>query len=714
MLRLFALAMFPTLLLCMQCREAQAETASVQPSFSIRLTEGQVIREYSPTISWTALADTRLKTYRYVVGLNRACAAPYQNTPRETTNLSTVVPAPLSNGKFYFCTWALFSDGSTQAAANNGVMFEIKVAPGAPQPPAPSLPAFSIQLMAGQVFTTLTPTFSWSPLASSSPVTYRYTIDVNADCAAPFQNSPRETTSTSAVAPTSLANGKFYYCVWALVDGQTKAASNNGVMFEINTSGGTVVTAPPPPPAPPVIAPPPPPITGTTNYTISPTPAESVSFAKHGLDQMAHIVGDGDFKSPIMTHKGFVYTAWVDDYRKLWVAKIDPVSGATQKTLLWSNVDDDPYHMGASVGVDAEGFIHVVGNMHHSPYNRKASFPEYQYAWQYWVSNAPESVGSFTFLGNNTTRTIPGTWISYARFYRNQAGTLFVAFRHRVHFGGGWDPGSIAAAIARYDRTTKTWSMLGGTSYAWGSETATYMASKSSGKTFFWQNAGADGTAYQKYLPEIFFDRRGRMHITIGVQDGSPTTANFLTSHIVYVYSDDEGKTFYRANGTLISQLPVQLSTATVAFDKTISGTDANGKTNGFGRSHVGVAPDGTPIVAAWADGTKRRGLLRKWNQAGYWEAPIDLGGSYGTAISTNYCGYLSHVMDRKIRRSTDGGKTWREYPVDIAYTTADRVLLDDVFHAATGHFRFLLYDPSGNITRVGTIQLNGLSTCAP
>ena len=124
----------------------------------------------------------------------------------------------------------------------------------------------------------------------------------------------------------------------------------------------------------------------------------------------------------------------------------------------------------------------------------------------------------------------------------------------------------MAAAIARYDADARTWVMLGGTDYAHAA------------KTFFWNNSGADGTAYQPYRQRIFFDRDNRMHITWVVDDGNGSSG--YHTHVLYALSDDGGDTFKRADGSSYETLPITLAPLNI-IKNSITHVNASPATNG-------------------------------------------------------------------------------------------------------------------------------------
>jgi len=119
------------------------------------------------------------------------------------------------------------------------------------------------------------------------------------------------------------------------------------------------------------------------------TPVETMLITKE-MEFPAHQVNLGDFQSPLVTLNGRIYLVWVDDQLRTRIAKKAP-DGTITTNVIFDETDPDPYHNEASVGIDRDGYIHVVGNMHNSPYGRPHNDnPYYKHPWQYKVSNRPE------------------------------------------------------------------------------------------------------------------------------------------------------------------------------------------------------------------------------------------------------------------------------------------------------------------------------------
>jgi len=416
---------------------------------------------------------------------------------------------------------------------------------------------------------------------------------------------------------------------------------------------------------------------------------ETVTIIKEFEFSDACKVTGSDWQTPVATYNGAIYYVYVNRQLKTLIVK-KSADGSVSKNVIFEETDSDPWYNGASVGIDRNGYIHVAGNMHHSPYNHpKTGNPFYEYAWQYVVSDKPEDISSFTFVGGDQSRTIPGTWITYPSFARDLNGVLFVAFRHRVKFDTGWSPGIMAAAIARYDAEAKIWVMLGGNAYPHDE------------KTFFWNNSGADGTADQPYRPRIFFDRNNRMHVTWVVDDGNGSPG--YHTHVLYACSDYGGDTFKRADGSLYETMPITLENGDVVVGPDWSGSDGSL----WYTSYVGVTAEGYPAVS-FADNHNDTAWWSLWQPGIGWSPPVKLPFEHIPArILTDGKGTLTAVDgNNMLHRSLNNGISWLPYPVETRGIHS--INFDYSYLLETGNLRFQTYSTTNGKVKVWTVSFSG------
>src|SRR6476661_4711919 len=114
----------------------------------------------------------------------------------------------------------------------------------------------------------------------------------------------------------------------------------------------------------------------TTPETVTLTTEISVA-TKEGLSM--------DIASPIATFKSAIYYVYVDPNLNGCIAK--SINGVVTSTIFRTNVRNDPHNV-FSVGIDAEGYIHIVGDMHQDP-------------MRYYRSKKPEDISEFDQLDGN-------------------------------------------------------------------------------------------------------------------------------------------------------------------------------------------------------------------------------------------------------------------------------------------------------------------------
>ncbi len=406
----------------------------------------------------------------------------------------------------------------------------------------------------------------------------------------------------------------------------------------------------------------------------------------------------------VVTYNDAIYLAFVDANLRTRIVKKTP-DGQVADTVIFPQTSSDG-HNGPSVGIDRDGYIHVAGNMHQNP-------------WHYKVSDNPEDISSFTEIAADSPRMIPGESITYPLFARDNAGTLFVSFRHRVYMDS-WIVGCLAAGIARYDPDSRTWTMLGGDDY---------LHQKT---TFFWINAGVDSNSsaykdstaggcssgsYQPSAPHIRFSPDNRMHLAWVADDGAYDlycSASGHHTHVFYAYSDDGGDTFHRADGAVHSSMPIGLDDGDVVsgpvFGKTIGGYSY--------RAYVEVMPDGQPVVQLRTENSDEN-YLSFWDPGSGWSEPLRYPSGYRGEFIVDSHGIITGVGfdgGTGMARSFDRGQTWRTYSGIEAIGHSAR--FDYEFMRQTNHLRFHNRFSGTAVTKVWTVRFSGTElpdnkTCA-
>ncbi len=305
-----------------------------------------------------------------------------------------------------------------------------------------------------------------------------------------------------------------------------------------------------------------------------------------------HIFQGHNQYSSLVSYKGNIYVFSLDDIRRPYINKIDEADSKKIETALLDTDEEDIYcvyddgHHRFSIGIDEDGYIHVIGDMHHGSGDTGAGgssrmesdnpLPERfhgAYGGQmYWVSDNPEDISSFTFVGKDAKKRFPCNRTTYNYFRQDKKGTLYLAGRQSVREPKSHEQGTLGLCLARYDNGNKEWVMLGATpldNYGF-TQSYDYVV-----PSILWEphgyNRGEDSKWYQSYYSNIKFDKNNVMHLTASINADSEHDG---PTDVIYAYSKDQGDSFYRADGTKIESLPMritdtELSRPTIAISQT-------------------------------------------------------------------------------------------------------------------------------------------------
>ncbi len=286
-------------------------------------------------------------------------------------------------------------------------------------------------------------------------------------------------------------------------------------------------------------------------------PALGASLFLEGEQIAHHQMNTSSWHTPIASVGDEIYYVYVD--RELRTVVAQKSGGVWRYQIIEAKTRLDAYHTLPSIGIDEAGYIHVVYNMHSTP-------------WQYKRSKRPRDISEWDFLGQYAgdtpgaprpdlsacsgtcksdwygrgTAAIPGNQITYPVFTNDRSGRLYLAYREcgncaaTSYFDRNW-----SAGISVYDVSTGTWQRVQGRMFA-----------SDPGK-----------------LPlgiSMFFDVRNRMHVAWAYgfpYDREIGAANYFEnpSKVCYVYSDDGGKSFISTDGMPVV-LPIDYSSAPVAL----------------------------------------------------------------------------------------------------------------------------------------------------
>jgi hypothetical protein len=419
-----------------------------------------------------------------------------------------------------------------------------------------------------------------------------------------------------------------------------------------------------------------------------------------------HSANVGLHHTPITTFKDRIYIAYINPKGETVVGM--KKQGQWTSAVVESKTRLDPYHTQPSIAVDTAGFIHVVYNMHGTP-------------WQYKVSQQPETITSWDFRGQGAgtnpgqssptksnctgsclsnwfsqgTAAIPGNQITYPFMTTDRNGVLYIAYRecfdcdHPDYFRRQWSGG-----IAKYDVQSKTWKRVGGVR-PWAHDT--------------------------QYVPlgiRMFFDPRNRMHVSWVWGKHYTATAGSAAfekqpNYPSYAYSDDGGKTFYRADGDPLT-LPIRFDQS----DRIVPPSWIASPTKGYflGNTHVTADPQRQPYVIVHpltiSDNVKRAFTTYKVGRG--WSYPptplpwsaarlfIDTAGTM-TAISSGM----------RFHRSKSAGQDWTIFPLDET-NGSFHVMPDFAYFRQTNQFRIYAMKEKGSDSAIKIWTVHFGDTVAP
>lgn len=229
----------------------------------------------------------------------------------------------------------------------------------------------------------------------------------------------------------------------------------------------------------------------------------------------------------LLTHKGWQYAAFYNAARHVCVSRRKLPDGAWQVLELkdYTQATDDS-HNTISLGVcDKDGTLHLSFDHHGDDLNYRKSAAGL-------ASNPETAVWNAAQFGPTLHQlTGPTIAITYPRFQGTASGKLLMEFR--IGNSGNGD-----SYIYEYDGAAGKWSVLGSDSR--------YIQ-------------GADNNAY---VNGFDFDSKGRLHVTWCWRENTDVVSNH---GLIYVYSDDDGRTWKNNAGTAVGQIgskPVSPATA--------------------------------------------------------------------------------------------------------------------------------------------------------
>lgn len=249
----------------------------------------------------------------------------------------------------------------------------------------------------------------------------------------------------------------------------------------------------------------------------------------------------------------------------LLVVHVPPV-GATTTKLVKTGVHQSVAHSAPSIGIDEDGYLHLLGDMHGGDYGvQNAGDPTSTHVIYYRSSSAYDISSWETIGGSTVNGGLPGWSNTYPFFANAPNGKLYATYRSRY---GSFGSEGANVRLCRWNTGSQEWDILGGMDITPAlSYGAALDAHDKSPCLFFSRGgdgvpdgSGNDALRYQNYNQDILIDQNGRMHVTtvqVANYDlgDTPVAGNSMAT--LYAYSDDEGETWRRADGSLVTALPM-------------------------------------------------------------------------------------------------------------------------------------------------------------
>jgi hypothetical protein len=334
------------------------------------------------------------------------------------------------------------------------------------------------------------------------------------------------------------------------------------------------------------------------------------------------------YNSPIVTRGDSTFVLFVDTDHRMKIAQLTngvfKAEAFIDNTLYqpdefysppasadYYRVKFDDSHHSVSLGIDENGYLHLVGDMHNYPrYEGPQAHLPLRYAYKnimYWRSDNPLDISSFSFKGDQSGQCPPGYGFTYQFFFNDLKGKLHMTSRaHQAN-----DNSLRCAPFSSYDADASTWSIIGGIDPA---------DPGSAPRTFYDDgyeyDAGGSSGKYSKTHPHGVFDRNNTMHLVAPLLS-NPTLNPWgmgAGQHFVntVLYASSTNRTdFTKADGTAIT-LPATI-------DLTTNNADIAYSTTGYLAVLGNIAVDYqnnpyTVVKHKYFDGSPNDSLVIGWD----------------------------------------------------------------------------------------------------
>jgi len=287
----------------------------------------------------------------------------------------------------------------------------------------------------------------------------------------------------------------------------------------------------------------------------------------------------------LWTYNGNQYAVFIDSSGNVIAAKRSLPDGSWETADTGLNVGTDDLHRTANLGIDPDGYIHIIAGLHNNPLSN-----------HYVVSTNPEDITSWTFKTQMTGANEDS--VTYPSFFTD-GNYLY------CHYRNG-EAGDGEIYLNKYDHTTKTWTAL----------------------HHPWINPVADTRS--PYIDAVVVDSNGHLHVSWCWR--RLFNGEWTNEKVCYAKSEDGGATWKKSDGTVYT-VPITFADSEVV--------DSVGEGGGLLNSNdMGVDSNNRPHIVyykgdingffnyfhAWFDGsswhinqitTFEKDKLTNWTYAG-------------------------------------------------------------------------------------------------
>ena len=308
----------------------------------------------------------------------------------------------------------------------------------------------------------------------------------------------------------------------------------------------------------------------------------------------------GSSTGPVTKFADRVFFVYVDDALRPMVGQHDLQTGKTVVRPVWPNakyrVREDGHHA-LNLAVDADGFIHLVGDMHDQPFDNVDHIADSRLRsapMLYWRSKTPADISAGMVFHGDDDSCPPGRGWTYCNFFTGPNNTLHLYARVWAKDSRRWKE---LGWVEPRRQGSRGWLLAAWDGELWkpiGRPVPDPDRLDDVPPLLFWEPSGVSEAHYQGYGGQITFDGKS-LHLAAAINTEGYEPPRGLNQSdgmnaIVYARSDDGGMTWMDSTGRVVSAFA----------DRPLRSSDIDtGRGRGPLRIEVDMAvDDGLPVIA--------------------------------------------------------------------------------------------------------------------